>query len=134
MDFLKIHFLRCINAVGCIKKWHAPRCIHKMKAILSVYVMLALLLVILNEIKSFILLYLRNCRRRSAGPTKSVYFLCNSFSLCFSAGLKTNFGWEHMRIIFGFTRFSLRWIINNFFLIILSLLAVFSAQSIYREV
>ena len=28
--------LRCINAVGCVKKRHAPRCIHKMQAILSV--------------------------------------------------------------------------------------------------
>ena len=28
--------LRCINAVGCIKKRHAPRCIHKIQAILSV--------------------------------------------------------------------------------------------------
>ena len=37
MHFLKIHFLRCINAVGCVKKRHAPRCIHKMQAILSVY-------------------------------------------------------------------------------------------------
>ena len=36
MHFLKIHFLRCINAVGCVKKRHAPRCIHKMQAILSV--------------------------------------------------------------------------------------------------
>ena len=37
MHFRKIHFLRCINAVGCVKKRHAPRCIHKMQAILSVY-------------------------------------------------------------------------------------------------
>ena len=36
MHFLKIHFLRCNNAVGCVKKRHAPRCIHKMQAILSV--------------------------------------------------------------------------------------------------
>ena len=36
MHFLKIHFLRCINAVGCIKKRHAPRYICKMQAILSV--------------------------------------------------------------------------------------------------
>ena len=36
MHFLKIHFLRCINAVGWVKKRHAPRCIHKMQAILSV--------------------------------------------------------------------------------------------------
>ena len=35
MHFLKIHFFRCINAVGCVKKRHAPRCIHKMQAILS---------------------------------------------------------------------------------------------------
>ena len=31
-----IHFLRCINAVGCVKTRHVPRCIHKMQAILSV--------------------------------------------------------------------------------------------------
>ena len=37
MHFLKIHILRCINAVGCVKKRHTPRCIHKMQAILSVY-------------------------------------------------------------------------------------------------
>ena len=36
MHFLKIHFLRCVNAVGCVKKRHAPRCIRKMQAILSV--------------------------------------------------------------------------------------------------
>ena len=36
MHFLKIHW-RCINAVGCLKKRHAPSCIHKMQAILSVY-------------------------------------------------------------------------------------------------
>ena len=36
MHFLKIQFLRRINAVGCLKKRHAPRCIHKIKAILSV--------------------------------------------------------------------------------------------------
>ena len=35
MHLLKM-FLRCINAVGCVKKRHAPRCIHKMQAILSV--------------------------------------------------------------------------------------------------
>ena len=28
--------LRCINAVGCVKKRHTPRSIHKMQAILSV--------------------------------------------------------------------------------------------------
>ena len=39
MHFLKIHFLRCINAVGCVKKRHTPRCIHKMQTILSVYAM-----------------------------------------------------------------------------------------------
>ena len=38
MHFLKIHFLRCINAVGCVKKRHALRCIQKMQAILSVYI------------------------------------------------------------------------------------------------
>ena len=37
MHFLEINFLRCINAVGCVKKRHTPRCIHKMQAILSVY-------------------------------------------------------------------------------------------------
>ena len=37
MHFLKIHFLRCINPVGWVKKRHAPRCIHKMQAILSVF-------------------------------------------------------------------------------------------------
>ena len=36
MHFLNIHFLRCINAVGCVKKRHAPRCIHERQAILSV--------------------------------------------------------------------------------------------------
>ena len=36
MHFLKINVLRCINAVGCIKKRCAPRCIHKMQAIPSV--------------------------------------------------------------------------------------------------
>ena len=36
MHLLKM-LLRCINSVGCIKKRHAPRCIHKMQAILSVY-------------------------------------------------------------------------------------------------
>ena len=36
MHFRKIHW-RCITAVGCVKKRHAPRCIHKMQAILSVY-------------------------------------------------------------------------------------------------
>ena len=35
MHFLKIHW-RCINAVGYVQKRHAPRCIHKMQAILSV--------------------------------------------------------------------------------------------------
>ena len=38
MHFLKIHFLRCITAVGCAKKRHAPRCINKMPAILWVNV------------------------------------------------------------------------------------------------
>ena len=28
--------LRCINAFGCVKKRHAPRCMHKMHSILSV--------------------------------------------------------------------------------------------------
>ena len=28
--------MRCINAVGCVKKRHVARCIHKMQAILSV--------------------------------------------------------------------------------------------------
>ena len=37
MHLLKIHVLRCINAVGCIKKRHAFRCIYKMQTILSVY-------------------------------------------------------------------------------------------------
>ena len=37
MHFLKIHFLRCIIEVGCVKKRHAPRRIHKMQAILSVW-------------------------------------------------------------------------------------------------
>ena len=37
MHFLKIHW-RCINAVGCVKKRHAPSCMHKMQAILSVNV------------------------------------------------------------------------------------------------
>ena len=36
MHLHNIHFLRCINAVGCVKKRHAARCIHKMQAILSV--------------------------------------------------------------------------------------------------
>ena len=36
MHLLKM-LLRCISAVGCIKKRHAPRCIHKTQAILSVY-------------------------------------------------------------------------------------------------
>ena len=36
MHFLKIHFSRIINTVGCVKKLHAPRCMHKMQAILSV--------------------------------------------------------------------------------------------------
>ena len=35
MHLLKM-LLRCIDAVGCIKKRHAPRCIHKMQVILSV--------------------------------------------------------------------------------------------------
>ena len=35
--------LRCINAVGCAKKRHAPRCIHKMQAILSLCFLLELL-------------------------------------------------------------------------------------------
>ena len=37
MHLLKM-LLRCINADGCLKKRHAPRCIHKMQAILSVKV------------------------------------------------------------------------------------------------
>ena len=37
MRFLKM-LLRCINAVGGAKQRHAPRCIHKMQAILSVQV------------------------------------------------------------------------------------------------
>ena len=37
MHLLKIHFLRCINAVGCRKKRNATRCMYKMQAILSVY-------------------------------------------------------------------------------------------------
>ena len=36
MHLLKM-LLRCINAVGCVKKRHVPRCTHKMQAILSVY-------------------------------------------------------------------------------------------------
>ena len=34
MHFLQM-LLRCINAVGCVKKRHAFRCIHKMQGILS---------------------------------------------------------------------------------------------------
>ena len=34
MHLLKM-LLMCINAVGCVKKRHAPKCIHKMQAILS---------------------------------------------------------------------------------------------------
>ena len=37
MHLLKM-LLRCINAVGCVIKRHAHRCIHKMQAILSVVV------------------------------------------------------------------------------------------------
>ena len=36
MHLLKM-LLSCINAVGCVKERHAPRCMHKMKAILSVF-------------------------------------------------------------------------------------------------
>ena len=39
MHLLKM-LLRCINAVGCVKKRHAPRCIHKMQAIISVIAVL----------------------------------------------------------------------------------------------
>ena len=39
MHLLKM-LLRCINGVGCVKKRHPPRCIHKMQAILSVFIIL----------------------------------------------------------------------------------------------
>ena len=47
MHFLKIHW-RCINAVGCVKKRHAPSCIHKMQAILSVEILLGFVLPVLE--------------------------------------------------------------------------------------
>ena len=48
MHLLKM-LLRCIDAVGCVKKRHAPRCIHKIQAILSGCVCLKAKNFILNE-------------------------------------------------------------------------------------
>ena len=72
----------------------------------------ALLLVFVNEIKSLLLLYLRNCRR---APKKRIFSMQFVFVTFFRKTLETNFGWEHMRIIFYLTRFYLRLIINDYF-------------------